>query len=151
MVRLRSGKFFRCTGDACGKLRDEQVIARDQLLKSGILFRVCLVERRSDDGDSPAAILDGRRVGGRVDPLGQAADDDHVLLHQRRRKLGCAANAFGACLARSDDRHPRPFVEKAGIAGRVQHFGACFCSTSLRGPSKSSGAKVRELIFRLAG
>ena len=48
-----------------------------------VLLRIDLVERRADDGDGPAAVREGRLVGGGVDALGEPAHDKMPRLARR--------------------------------------------------------------------
>src|SRR5207245_3182470 len=68
-----------------GKLRDRKVRLHDLFLQQSIPLRVNLIQRRAKNSYSFSSSINRRSMPGRINALGQTANNDHLLLCKRLR------------------------------------------------------------------
>jgi hypothetical protein len=86
-------------------------------LEIRVLFRIELIERRSQNGDGLASGLYGRLVRAGVNPKRQAADHHDAALGQTFRQVPRARQADRGHLPRPDDGHLWEVPAQTGVAG----------------------------------
>src|SRR6266705_4586540 len=63
-----------------GNLRDRKVRLHDLFLQQSILLRVNLIQRRAENSYSFSSSINRGSMPGRINALGQTANNDHLLL-----------------------------------------------------------------------
>jgi hypothetical protein len=88
------------------------VLAIDPVLQVSVLRGIDLVERRSNDRDRAAAVLDRCGVRGEVDSLREPGDHHDTCARAVPGELRRATAAFVSGLPRADDRDPRTLEQR---------------------------------------
>lgn len=131
--------------------------AVDLLLQRDVLGWEAAVQWCADDGDRMPAGGDSPAVGGGVDTLGQAADDDDTVLRELRGELACATNRIGAGRPSADHGDPLRRPEQLDCASNMemvwspeQHVGFEFESLiAFEGPPRGWGLVRASGVLRL--
>src|SRR5262249_20578788 len=87
--------------------REQQVLAIDRALQRAVFGGVHLVERRANDRDRPAAVVDRPGMRGEVDPFREPGDHDDPRPRAVSRELCCTTATLLRGLPRADDRDAR--------------------------------------------
>jgi hypothetical protein len=92
-------------GSAGLHLRDHGAIFLDKLMEGAVPCRVWDVYPGAQNGYGAASSLNGRSVGGGIDPAGESADHHIAGPHGGRGQLACRALAVLGGVAGADNRH----------------------------------------------
>lgn len=98
------------------KLRDDELLAHETLLKRAVLRRIRLIERRSDDGDRMPPLLECCLMRRRVDAFGEATDDDNAARDEGFCESTRPLQSFRGRLSRPDNRDARAVSKERHVA-----------------------------------